>query len=45
MTPKDKGKNMLEIQQLAPDFTTVNQRDESISLNTYKGKENVELYC
>ena len=35
---------MLEKNQPAPDFTTVNQDDESVSLSQFKGKQNVVLY-
>lgn len=35
---------MLETQQKAPVFTAVNQRNESISLDAYKGKKNIVLY-
>ena len=35
---------MLEINQTAPDFTTTNQNDETVSLNQFKGKQHVVLY-
>ncbi|MFT5659316.1 MAG: peroxiredoxin Q/BCP [Gammaproteobacteria bacterium] len=35
---------MLELNQIAPDFTTTNQNDESISLSQFKDKQNVVLY-
>ncbi len=35
---------MLEKNQTAPDFTTVNQDDETVSLSQFKGKQNVVLY-
>lgn len=35
---------MLEKNQVAPDFNTVNQNNESISLSDYKGSKNVVLY-
>jgi peroxiredoxin Q/BCP len=35
---------MLEKNQLAPDFMTVNQDDENISLSQFKGKKNIVLY-
>ena len=35
---------MLEKNQPAPDFTAVNQDDESVSLSQFKGKQNVVLY-
>ena len=35
---------MLEKNQTAPDFTAVNQDDESVSLSQFKGKQNVVLY-
>ena len=35
---------MLEQNQPAPDFTSVNQHGENISLSQYRGKRNVVLY-
>jgi peroxiredoxin len=35
---------MLETNQLAPEFTSVNQDGENISLAQYRGKRNVVLY-
>lgn len=35
---------MLEKNQIAPEFSTVNQHNETISLADYKGKNNVVLY-
>jgi peroxiredoxin len=35
---------MLEKNQPAPDFTAVNQDNESVSLSQFKGKQNVVLY-
>ena len=35
---------MLEKNQPAPDFTSVNQDDKSVSLSQFKGKQNVVLY-
>lgn len=35
---------MLEINQTAPDFTTTNQDDETVSLSQFKGKQHVVLY-
>ena len=35
---------MLEVNQPAPEFTAVNQDDETISLKQYRGKKNVVLY-
>lgn len=35
---------MLEKNQVAPSFTTVNQENKTISLSDYKGKKNVVLY-
>lgn len=35
---------MLEKNQIAPDFTTVNQNSETVSLSLFKGKQNVVLY-
>lgn len=35
---------MLEINQTAPDFTTTNQDDETVSLSQFKGKKHVVLY-
>ncbi len=35
---------MLEKNQTAPDFTTTNQNDETVSLAQYKGKQRVVLY-
>ena len=35
---------MLEKNQAAPAFTTVNQHNDSISLSDYQGKQNVVLY-
>ena len=35
---------MLEKNQTAPDFTSVNQDDQSVSLSQFKGKQNVVLY-
>ena len=35
---------MLEKNQTAPAFTTVNQNNDSISLSDYQGKQNVVLY-
>ncbi len=35
---------MLEKNQVAPDFNTVNQNNESISLSDYKGSKHVVLY-
>jgi peroxiredoxin len=35
---------MLENNQVAPSFTTVNQENKTISLSDYKGKKNVVLY-
>jgi len=35
---------MLEKNQPAPDFTGVNQDNESVSLSQFKGKQNVVLY-
>jgi peroxiredoxin len=35
---------MLEKNQTAPDFTSVNQDDLSVSLSQFKGKQNVVLY-
>jgi len=35
---------MLEKNQVAPSFTTVNQDDKAISLSDYKGNKNVVLY-
>ena len=35
---------MLEKNQIAPDFTTVNQNNETVSLSQFKGKQNVVLY-
>ena len=35
---------MLELQQQAPAFTTLNQRNETIGLNEYQGKKNIVLY-
>ena len=35
---------MLEINQTAPDFTTTNQDDKTVSLSQFKGAHNVVLY-
>ncbi|MDX2505364.1 MAG: peroxiredoxin [Gammaproteobacteria bacterium] len=35
---------MLKVQQAAPDFSTVNQNNETINLADFKGKKNVVLY-
>lgn len=35
---------MLEKNQVAPDFSTINQDNESIKLSDYKGSKNVVLY-
>lgn len=35
---------MLEINQTAPDFTTTNQDDKTVSLSQFKGTHNVVLY-
>lgn len=35
---------MLEINQMAPEFTSINQRHEAIRLSDYKGKKTVVLY-
>ena len=35
---------MLKAQQSAPDFTSVNEKNESISLGDFKGKKNIVLY-
>jgi peroxiredoxin Q/BCP len=35
---------MLEINQIAPDFTTTNQDDKTVSLSQFKGAYNVVLY-
>ena len=35
---------MLEKNQPAPDFSSVNQNNEAVSLSAYKGKKNVILY-
>jgi peroxiredoxin len=35
---------MLEVNQPAPEFTAVNQDEETISLKQYRGKKNVVLY-
>ena len=35
---------MLEKNRIAPEFTTVNQHNENISLSDYKGKSNIVLY-
>ena len=35
---------MLQAQQTAPDFTTVNQNNDSIHLGDFAGKQNVVLY-
>jgi len=35
---------MLEKNQPAPDFTAINQDDESVSLSQFNGKQNVVLY-
>ena len=35
---------MLEIKQMAPSFSVVNQSNESINLTDFKGKKNVILY-
>ena len=35
---------MLKAQQTAPDFTSVNEKNESISLGDFKGKKNIVLY-
>jgi peroxiredoxin Q/BCP len=35
---------MLEIHQIAPDFTTTNQDDKTVSLSQFKGAYNVVLY-
>jgi peroxiredoxin Q/BCP len=35
---------MLEINQTAPDFTTTNQDDKTVSLSQFKGAYNVVLY-
>lgn len=35
---------MLKAQQAAPDFTTVNENNQSISLNDFKDRKNIVLY-
>ena len=35
---------MLETNQTAPDFTSTNQDDETVSLSQFKGKQHVVLY-
>ena len=35
---------MLKAQQSAPDFTSVNEKNESISLGDFKSKKNIVLY-
>lgn len=35
---------MLKVQQPAPDFTSVNENNESISLNDFKDRKNIVLY-
>ncbi|MDH5611861.1 MAG: peroxiredoxin [Gammaproteobacteria bacterium] len=35
---------MLKTQQTAPDFTAVNENNESISLSDFKGRKNIVLY-
>ena len=35
---------MLEKNQIAPDFTTTNQDDETVSLSQFKGEQHVVLY-
>ncbi len=35
---------MLEINQTAPDFTTTNQDDKTVSLSQFKGAQHVVLY-
>lgn len=35
---------MLEINQTAPDFTTTNQDNKTVSLSQFKGKQHVVLY-
>ena len=35
---------MLEVNQTAPEFTTTNQDDETLSLSQFKGKQHVVLY-
>ena len=35
---------MLEINQTAPDFTTTNQHDKTVSLSQFKGNQHVVLY-
>ncbi len=37
-------KTMLENNQPAPDFTSVNQDDESVTLSQFSGRQNVVLY-
>ena len=35
---------MLELNQPAPDFTSLNQDEESVTLSQFRGKQNVVLY-